>query len=108
METLPRPVIYLNPLEHAGRPFIKFYYKNNSLINEKLKQADWVNYSKQYSCFLTHFTNENLMLIQRLLGDLARIDTRYLLTKPIKAPAPITVISKEQSNVLPAFDEPHA
>lgn len=106
METLPLPVIYLNPLEHAGKYFIKFYYTQNPRITEKLKQADWIRYSCQYSCFLTHFTNENLGLIQSLLGDMAHINTRYLHRKLTKAPAQKTLITRAQTEQLASLPKP--
>lgn len=106
MESLPLPVIYLNLLEHQGQRFIKFCYKHNARISEKLKQAEWIHYSRQYSCFLTHFTNENLALIQILLGDLARINARYLHGKPTQAPVQKTVIAREQPEALPSLPKP--
>lgn len=106
MEPAAFPVIYLNLLEDEGKPFVKFCYKSNARITGKLKQADWIKYSQQYSCFLTAFTNENLARIQGLLEDLAHINTRYLHRKPTKAPPHKIVITRDELSLPASLPKP--
>jgi integrase/recombinase XerD len=103
MSALPYPVLYLNLLEHDGQSFIKFYYKSNPHISKKLEQAEWIQYSHQYHCFVTPFSQDKLLLIKELLSDHAVLDTRYLQRKS-QAPAGRTVITTGQ--LAPSTDLP--
>jgi integrase/recombinase XerD len=105
MSASPYPVLYLNLLEYDGESFIKFYYKSNPQITKKLEQAEWIQYSHQYHCFVTPFSQDKLLLIKESFRDQAVIDTRYLRRKS-QAPAGRTVITMGQPVLSTDFPKP--
>ncbi|MDX5437999.1 MAG: integrase, partial [Pontibacter sp.] len=54
--TNSHPVIFLNPLEHEGKTFIRIWHKPNPFISKRLKEAAWVKFSKTYKCFVMQHT----------------------------------------------------
>jgi integrase/recombinase XerD len=105
MPASPYPVLYLNLLEHEGKTFIKFYYKTNPQISKKLRECEWVKYSWQYRCYLTHFSNDKLLMIKESFSDQAVNDTRYLRRKS-QAPAGRTVITTGQPDASTDLSKP--
>jgi len=73
-----QPTLYLNPLAHEGKTFIKFYYKADNLINQKLKSADWIKYSQTYKCYVMAHSDHSLAKTYRHFGSEVRINTQYL------------------------------
>ncbi|WP_181308928.1 tyrosine-type recombinase/integrase [Rufibacter sp. XAAS-G3-1] len=72
------PVLYLNPLEHGGKTFIRIWYKPNPFVSKRLKEASWIRYSKTYKCFVMHRSNQAIEMLHRHFQDLAKVDSRYL------------------------------
>ncbi|MDB5262993.1 MAG: integrase [Adhaeribacter sp.] len=73
-----QPTLYLNPLPHQGKTFIKFYYKADSLIQEKLKSADWIKYSQLYKCYVMAHSTHTLEKTYNHFGSAVIINTQYL------------------------------
>jgi integrase/recombinase XerD len=42
------PVLFLNPLDHEGKRFIRIWFKPNPFVSKRLKEANWIRYSKTY------------------------------------------------------------
>lgn len=91
------PVLYLNRLEHQGKILITFYYKPNASLTRKLGQTNGIKFSKQYNCFVCHYSDENLQLIKQTFYQQASIDTRYLHRKTSQAPAAKTSITLDRT-----------
>jgi integrase/recombinase XerD len=106
MPASPLPILYLNLLEYQGQPFIKFYYKHNPLLSQKLKQLEGVKYSQQFKCFLTPYNEAKLLLLQQELGSEFILDTRYLHYQRTHAPAEKTVLTTQQPEALTALPKP--
>ena len=82
MANQQQPTIYLNLLPHEGKTFIKFYYKADNLINQKLKSADWIKYSQTYKCYVMAHSDHSLAKTYRHFGSEVRINTHYLNRPP--------------------------
>ncbi|RDC62493.1 hypothetical protein [Adhaeribacter pallidiroseus] len=93
MTTTPLTILYLNRLEHQGKLFIKFYYKPHAGLTKKLEQAGGIKFSKQYNCFVCHYSMEQLQLIKQTFYRQAIIDTRYLHRKTTLAATDSTFIT---------------
>jgi integrase/recombinase XerD len=72
------PVLYLNPLEHQGKTFIKCWYKPNAAISQRLKSASWIKFSRTYKCFVMPKTPRALEQTLRHFAGIATVNTRYL------------------------------
>lgn len=72
------PVVYLNTLEHAGRQFIRLWYKPDHRITKQLKDSTVAKYSKTYKCYVTHKTPEAIERLHRHFQGVALVDVRYL------------------------------
>ncbi|MBB6612364.1 tyrosine-type recombinase/integrase [Pontibacter sp. Tf4] len=91
------PVIYLNPLEHAGKKFIRLWFKPNPFISKRLKEAAWLKFSKTYKCFVMHHTNQAIEMTHQHFQGLAKVDTRYLYKPKRLRPAHGTIILQEET-----------
>jgi len=78
MERAQPPVVYLNPLAHQEKTFIKFWYKPNALISIKLKSAGWIKYSQTYKCYVMAHSAQALEKTYAHFGDAIAINTHYL------------------------------
>ncbi|WP_241739296.1 tyrosine-type recombinase/integrase [Pontibacter beigongshangensis] len=94
------PVLFLNPLEHAGKAFIRIWHKPNSFISKRLKEAAWIKYSKTYKCFVMHHSNQAIEMMHQHFQGLAKVDTRYLYKPKRLRPALGTVILQQESAAL--------
>jgi len=72
------PQIYLNTLEHGNKKYIRLWYKPNPFITKKLHEAAWVKYSKNYKCFVMHYTPQTIEKTYTHFQGLAKVNTRYL------------------------------
>ncbi|KAA9346209.1 tyrosine-type recombinase/integrase [Adhaeribacter soli] len=70
--------MFLNQLEHAGKKYIRLWYKPNRFITERLKSASWVKYSQTYKCFVMHHSPQTIELTHMCFQGLAAVSTRYL------------------------------
>lgn len=94
------PVLYLNPLEHAGKAFIRVWHKPNPFISKRLKEAGWIKYSKTYKCFVMHHTDQAIEMMHQHFQGLARVDTRYLYRPKRLRPAEGAVILQQESATI--------
>ncbi len=91
------PVLYLNSLEHDGKPFIRIWHKPNPFIVKRLKEATWVKYSKTYKCFVMHHSSDSIEKTCGHFQGLADVNTRYLYRpKRLKPSKLIPVLAGEQ------------
>ncbi|MDX5423396.1 MAG: site-specific integrase [Hymenobacteraceae bacterium] len=72
------PVVFLNALEHEGKRFIRLWFKANPFIVKRLKEANWLKYSKTYKCFVMHRTDQCIEKLHQHFEGLAKLDARYL------------------------------
>lgn len=72
------PVIYLNSLEHEGKQFIKLWHKPDQRISKRIKESNFIKYSKTYKCYVTHKTLQVIEQLHQLFLGIAIVDTRYL------------------------------
>jgi integrase/recombinase XerD len=91
------PVIYLNPLEHAGKSFIRLWFKPNPFISKRLKEAAWLKFSKTYKCFVMHHTSQRIEMTHQHFQGLAKVDTRYLYKPKRLRPAHGTIILQQDA-----------
>jgi integrase/recombinase XerD len=94
------PVMFLNPLEHAGKAFIRIWHKPNPFIPKRLKEASWIRYSKTYQCFVMHHTSHAIEMTHQHFQGLAKVDTRYLYKPKRLRPAQGAVILQQESAAL--------
>ncbi|WP_205503989.1 tyrosine-type recombinase/integrase [Rufibacter psychrotolerans] len=72
------PVLYLNPLEHEGKSYIRLWYKAHPGISKKLKTLSLVKYSKTYRCYVMHQRPEAIARLQQQLEGIAYVSSRFL------------------------------
>lgn len=72
------PELYLNPLLHQGKTYIKCWYKPSPGISQRLKAAPWIKFSRTYKCYVMAHTVPNLDQTLRHFTGIARVNTRYL------------------------------
>ncbi|KAA3438856.1 tyrosine-type recombinase/integrase [Rufibacter hautae] len=70
--------MYLNPLEHAGKPFIRIWHKPNPRISRRLKECGAAKYSKTYKCYVAQRTPQTVERLHQAFQGIALVDTRYL------------------------------
>ncbi|WP_439879777.1 tyrosine-type recombinase/integrase [Pontibacter sp. MBLB2868] len=91
------PILYLNTLEHEGKQFIRLWHKPNPFIVNRLKEAPWVKYSKQYKCFVMHHSPQAIEMTHTHFQGLALVNTRYLYRpKRLKPNKLVPVLAGEQ------------
>ncbi|MBD1396191.1 tyrosine-type recombinase/integrase [Pontibacter sp. JH31] len=73
-----QPVIYLNALEHEGAKYIRLWHKPNPFIVKRLREANWIKYSKTYRCFVMHHRPQSMEMTFAHFQGLAQVNTRYL------------------------------
>ncbi|MFD2513225.1 tyrosine-type recombinase/integrase [Pontibacter locisalis] len=93
--TSSQPVIFLNPLEHDGKPFIRIWHKPNPFIVKRLKEAEWLRYSKTYKCFVMHRSEQCIERLHLHFDGMAKVDARYLNRPKRLRPAEGLVILSE-------------
>jgi integrase/recombinase XerD len=96
----PLPVLFLNPLDHAGKGFIRIWHKPSPFISKRLKEASWIKYSKTYKCFVMHHTSQSVEMTHQHFQGLAKVDTRYLYKPKRLRPTQGTVILQQESAQL--------
>src|SRR5687768_14644845 len=72
------PVLYLNPLEHQGKTFIKCWHQPDPAISQRLKTAGWIKFSRTYKCYVMPHTPQALEQTFRFFTGIATVNTRYL------------------------------
>jgi len=87
------PVLYLNPLEHQGKTYIKFWYKPHPFLTQKLKAAAWIKYSQTYKCYVMPYSPGAVAHTYSYFAGLATVNTRYLYRPKRLRPAEGVTIS---------------
>ncbi|WP_233219270.1 tyrosine-type recombinase/integrase [Adhaeribacter arboris] len=72
------PTLYLNPLEHQGKTFIKFWHKPQPAVRQRLQAAPWIKYSQTYKCFVMPHTPTAIAQTYSHFAGVATVSTRYL------------------------------
>lgn len=72
------PTVYLNPLQHQGKTFIKLYFKPDRFISQKIKAATWIKYSQTYKCFVMAHSAGTIAKTSSYFGSDILLNTRYL------------------------------
>ena len=86
------PALYLNPLHHQGKTFIKCWHKPHPLLQQKLKAAPWMKYSQTYKCFVMPHSSQAIAQTQHYFTGIATVSTRYLYRPQRLQPAAGTTI----------------
>ncbi|WP_415837272.1 phage integrase N-terminal SAM-like domain-containing protein, partial [Pontibacter korlensis] len=89
------PVLFLNPLDHAGKRFIRIWHKPNPFISKRLKEANWIRYSKTYKCFVMQHSPQAIEMTHQHFQGLAKVDARYLYRPKRLRPAEGAVILQQ-------------
>ncbi|GAB3529878.1 hypothetical protein GCM10027443_09740 [Pontibacter brevis] len=89
--------VFLNPLEHEGKNYIRLWHRPDPFINKRLKEAAWIKYSKTYKCFVMHHTPQCIEMTYAHFQGLAQVNTRYLYRpKRLKPDKLVPVLSGGQ------------
>ncbi|RNI25038.1 integrase [Rufibacter latericius] len=70
--------MYLNPLEHEGKPFIRIWHIPDQRISKRLKECGAARYSKTYRCYVAHRTPQAIERLHQAFQGIALVNTRYL------------------------------
>jgi integrase/recombinase XerD len=102
------PVLFLNPLEHGGKTYIRIWHKPNPFISKRLKEASWIKHSKTYKCFVMHHSPQAIEMTHQHFQGLVKVDTRYLYKPKRLRPAQGAVILQQESDqrIDPLAKEP--
>jgi integrase/recombinase XerD len=95
------PAIYLNPLAHGDKTFLKLWYKPDTRISVRLKEAVWIKYSKTYKCFVTNYSNQAIEQLHQHFAGIALVNTTYLDHPERLRPASGTVVLADQTKARP-------
>ncbi len=74
----PAATLYLNPLEHGGKQFIRIWHRPDRRISRRLRESGAAKYSKTYKCYVTHRTPQAIERLHQAFQGVALVDTRYL------------------------------
>ena len=73
------PVIYLHPLFHDGKTFVRISFAaDNGLFQYLYQQQDILKYSKTYKCLVTHYRREPLLKLKALIKGKATLEASAL------------------------------
>lgn len=82
------PCLYLSPLPHDNKLFVRLSTKDQTLFGQLSRMAE-VRYSKVYKCLVTYCNAQNMERLYAALKGIARIDhsamERYALSATIGA-----------------------
>ncbi|WP_246853837.1 tyrosine-type recombinase/integrase [Rufibacter aurantiacus] len=95
------PVLYLNPLEHGGKQFIRLWHKPDKRISRRLKETGVARYSKTYKCYVAHRTQHTIERLHQTFQGIAQVDTRYLNRPRRLRPDLGTVVAGENRQAEP-------
>ncbi len=89
------PVIYLHPLFHGGKTFVRLSFKQDpALFHFLSQQQDILRFSKTFNCLVTHYKKEPLEKLKIIVKGKAKLDTAALMRYALQAQ--VTVVKKEQ------------
>ena len=99
------PVLFLNPLEHGGKKFIRVWFKANPFISKRLREASWIRYSTTYKCFVMHHSLQAIEMTHQHFQGLGRVDTRYLYKPKRLRPAEGAVILQQDKQLAEPLEK---
>ena len=80
------PIIYLHPLFHGGKTFVRLsFQQDKSLFQYLCQQQDILRYSQTFKCLVTHYKKEPLYKLKQLIKGRARLDTSALMRYALQA-----------------------
>lgn len=73
------PVIYLHPLLHDGKTFVRLgFAQDKQLFWYLCQQQEIIKYSKTYKCLVTHYRKEPILKLEEAIKGKATLDTSAL------------------------------
>lgn len=94
------PAIYLNPLEHQSKTYLKLWYKPDPRISLRLKAAKFIKYSQTYKCYLTHYSSQAIEQLHQHFAGIALINTAYLNRPKRLRPTEGAVVLADKGKVV--------
>ena len=80
------PVIYLYPLLHDGKTFVKLSFKQDKTLFWYLcQQQEIIKYSKTYKCLVTYYRRGSLLKLKEVIKGKATLDTSALMRFALQA-----------------------
>ena len=96
------PVIYLHPLLHDGKTFVRISFaQDKGLFWYLCQQQGLIKYSKTYKCLLTHYRKEPLVKLKEVIKGKATLDTSALMRFALQTKAAEKKKVEEKVRVLP-------
>ena len=88
-------VIYLYPLFHDGKTFVRLSFEqDNALYHFLCQLKDILRYSKTFKCLVTHYKKEPLERLKAVIKGRARLDTSALMRYALQAK--VEAVKKKQ------------
>lgn len=85
-ETLIEPIIFLHPLFHGGKTFVRLsFQQDNALFRFLCQQQEILRYSKTFKCLVTHYKKEPLEKLKAVVKGRAKLDTSALMRYALQA-----------------------
>lgn len=82
------PVIYLYPLFHGGKTFVRLGFQPNKELYAFLcQQKEVLQYSKTYKCLVTYYKKEPLEQLKEVIKGKARLNTTALMRHALQTKA---------------------
>ena len=98
------PVIYLYPLLHDGKTFVRLSFnEDNTLFSFLSQQKDLLRFSKTYKCLVTYYRKEPLEKLKEVIKEKARLNTSALMRYALHAD-----VKKEKNAPHSGFHHPLA
>ncbi|WP_304502756.1 tyrosine-type recombinase/integrase [Cesiribacter sp. SM1] len=80
------PVIFLSPLLHGGKTFVRLgFQQDKELFSYLCQQQDILKFSKTYKCLVTHYKKEPLLKLKEIIRGKAKLDTSALMRYALQA-----------------------
>ena len=80
------PIIYLYPLRHGNKTFVRLsFQQDKDLFRYLCQQKDILHFSKTYKCLVTHYKKEPLEKLKEVIIGRARLNTTALMRYALHA-----------------------
>ena len=74
------PIIYLYPLLHGGKTYVRISFKQDPLLFKFLcQQKEIIRYSQTYKCLVAHYKKEPLELLKEVIRGKSSLNTTALM-----------------------------
>ncbi|WP_017734040.1 tyrosine-type recombinase/integrase [Nafulsella turpanensis] len=96
------PVIYMHPLHHGGKTFIRLCFgQENDLFRYLYPHAGILRYSRTYKCLVMHYRKEAFLQLKELLKGKATLDSSALIRYGLQQKA-----AAFRKNIPQSFHQP--